>query len=447
MSDIPLELWFHITSFISDSEVWKLRAVNRILLQVALDRRFRRVTLHLPFSKPTKSKQSELRKLRRLTYVVQPDRAPIDSETYSRDRNPIIADRVREVVFSLGLCHVGRPGAKKWIWPPFKTVHQRISNLFDKKPQLAIRAFQTMENVTKMDVRCHTSFYLEYEQAVAGNLRYVVSAMTAFSSQLRSLSLTCNQFRYLAAALSSSVLLPHLENLAMTCLNTDTQMHGVSLISQTENTVVSFVNRHHLTIRSLQFTTQKETQHLAIITRIEHLQHLDCLHIVVHDPEALSIKNFIETHSQTLRKLTLWENPLHLRSPFLASRHDLFGRLKTPLTRLKCLKVALTPSSPFHLATSLVEYVKTYSPTLTCLDIEYETLLHSDWQAFLRADWSSLRDLRLQLCFATLDVFDNISRVFSYLTSLSLRVTRVLAEHTDPDSDYEASLFVHPPIA
>ena len=295
-----------------------------------------------------------------------------------------------------------------------------------------------MQNVTKMDVNCYISFYCEYEQAVASTC-YVLSAMTAFSSQLRSLSLTCNQFRYLAAALSSLVLLPHLENLAMTCLSTDTQMHEVSLISQTENTIVSFVNRHHLTIRSFQFTMQNETQHLSIITRIEQLQHLECLYIVVHDPEALSIKKFIETHSQTLRKLTLWENPLPLGSPFLASRHDLFGRLKTPLTRLKCLKVALTPSSPFYPATSLVEYVKAYSPTLTCLDIEYETLLHSDWLEFLRADWSSLRDLRVQLCFATLDVFDNISRIFSYLTSLSLRVTRVPAEYTDSDSHYKAS--------
>jgi len=94
-----------------------------------------------------------------------------------------------------------------------------------------------MQNVTKMDLNCYISFYCEYEQAVASTC-YVISAMTAFASQLRSLSLTCNQFRYLAAALSSSVLLPHLENLAMTCLNTDTQVHEVSLISQTENCLV-----------------------------------------------------------------------------------------------------------------------------------------------------------------------------------------------------------------
>jgi len=75
MSDLPFELWLHITSFISDSEVWELRAVNRILLEVALDRRFRTVAFYLPFSKPTKSDQWEIRKLRRLTYVVQPDRA------------------------------------------------------------------------------------------------------------------------------------------------------------------------------------------------------------------------------------------------------------------------------------------------------------------------------------------------------------------------------------
>lgn len=45
MEDLPLELWFYISEFFTDEDLYNVMGVNRFFFDLAMDRRYREVKL------------------------------------------------------------------------------------------------------------------------------------------------------------------------------------------------------------------------------------------------------------------------------------------------------------------------------------------------------------------------------------------------------------------
>ena len=45
MVDLPDDVWLHIVTFLTPSDIWRLRSMNRIFLSIALDNRYRVVVI------------------------------------------------------------------------------------------------------------------------------------------------------------------------------------------------------------------------------------------------------------------------------------------------------------------------------------------------------------------------------------------------------------------
>ena len=58
MVDIPFDIWLHITSFLSKSELWDKRTINHMVFHIALDNHYRPVSINLDFCEQRENIQS-----------------------------------------------------------------------------------------------------------------------------------------------------------------------------------------------------------------------------------------------------------------------------------------------------------------------------------------------------------------------------------------------------
>ncbi|KAF9527853.1 hypothetical protein CPB83DRAFT_367510 [Crepidotus variabilis] len=324
--DLPRELWDCITIDLADADVWKLRGVNRILRQLALDRYFKSRAICLRVGH-----LSKLDHLQALSWLETPE----------------VASRVRKLCFAAG---DWRPRSYRVEGLPrstslknAKTTLNAVLGLYDRfrwrhLSTTAHRLLSSFKNIDEIFVETNIT-----------TISFAIGPTEAMVELLRSLQ-----------SLSS---FPNLQRLSFEFRGPDALFPAGRYQNILLDYLPPFLNSHSTTLDLLclsvdDFLGLNFQFDLAFLSRLKRMPKLQTLRIYlpISLPSASAqLRRFLEEHAATLQHLTLQvqlpQLPIQGSVPLMS--------LYTPLPHLRHLDIRklAPPDRPYGLLPNFMDTI------------------------------------------------------------------------------------------
>uniref|UniRef100_A0A8H7XK54 F-box domain-containing protein n=1 Tax=Psilocybe cubensis TaxID=181762 RepID=A0A8H7XK54_PSICU len=437
--NLPFEVWQHISSFLSVDEVWVLQGLNRMLRGIALDTRFRCIKVNL-------SPQHPASYARRFRFLGEDH----------------IAKRVKEIHF---LPHVPQdpfdvkgPRHKS----EMRTSRSQFKGIFEDvvSPEsnfivTTIARFKKA-SLLRIEASYDTRLRPPVLQLIHGSLRILANT-------IRNLTLMVS-FDMMSTIILPDLVLTRLEALEIVPLileRPNNQSEILTLYSNTlKATLLPFVNRHRLTLKSFNFVPQK-TQMLWISSKskcmahfnmsllfegINHIPHLVYLSVSVPATTSTNdaTQRFFALHSQSLRHLQI--SMAHMSVPNYLT---FLERFEVPLPQLEVLTLDCGFRSRSLIADpALPKFLGQYASNLISLKLLKKQLGKCEIFSLFEIPhgspvvYNKLRRLEVCLYCLTPEIIDMLACSLPALEELDIAV-RIFKGETASNNGRNQVLFVY----
>lgn len=340
LDDIPYEIWLYIASFLSKDELWALYGLNKILDDIAIDNRFRRVAISLndAASKKYRRRFSDFRCDNE--YLNLCHRANLKGNPNSDYK---IATRVLKLSFSPQISTDFPNTSKKT--QNIKKLLQIIRNYVQRDRNLVIKTIQGFTNVRHVDIR----FGHLRDTIFRESIPLLHASLLPSSDQLRSLHFSFPS-ELMRVVLPRRLFLPNLNSFTMSLFTLPGHMPADKVFSDAvTKTLVPFLNRHRLTLINLSLTLkpmdltwglirQSIRTNFNLFPLFEYLDHspgVQRLCISISEPTPSNyIFRFLKSHSHTLRHLTIT-----MPDFMIISTGGVLDQFEAPFPRLQSFRI------------------------------------------------------------------------------------------------------------
>ncbi|KAF9523296.1 hypothetical protein CPB83DRAFT_898875 [Crepidotus variabilis] len=448
MDNLPPELWYHITRFISSSELWKLRRINHFFQEAAYDRRFKVVTVHIG-----------------------------DLEKMALKGDPFyLTLRARELHFQYGGLHGDRTQASART--PFSTSIAACLKMASKIQDHLLRRHISDEVVNSSSLQAGagainasqilTSFKNVQQVFVHGigneatradleasQLDMLSFAIRSYGMNLTTLSLQIprqEHFLQVLTSLSTLPRLPHLKRVYLT-LYPSSFGDNANFQSEMKYAVVPFLNTHRETLTSLHLLANSyirglDLSFLPFLARMPHLRILKLYLLLCLPSAAQTVKTLLKKHTYRLESLVLGV----VGPDDIDHQYTNLSLLYTPLPFLKHIEInediRIARSRAANSLPALISYISSYRKTLHTLRVSGRKIIYTDMERLASATWPKLVSLDLHLLTCSPEFFDDLAQGFPALQDLSLLVYSFLGSTVPSgalsDDENRAEAIQHP---
>ena len=283
--------------------------------------------------------------------------------------------------------------------------------------------------MSSIHVAC--SGFNHHVQALYGYHPLITTALAQLSGQLRSLCLATIPYLTVDAVLSPSLVLPQLEHFSIRYFlavdSRDRKDPNAKHMNTIQNAVTPFINRHRLTVRSLEIIVPADfygnNDLIPLFSNLICIQNLELFSVGVGATSIPALSKFIEVHALSLRSIKV-----------VGCASSALRLLKDNLTsfpQLASLAGELYDAETPHKLP--ITYLCQYAPTLSRLHIHGKLLQDKDLRLLLSTSWVLLEEFEVGVSLVTTETFDSLTGCLPLLKFLVLRVARF-------GKDYEVSL-------
>ncbi|KAF9528051.1 hypothetical protein CPB83DRAFT_365894 [Crepidotus variabilis] len=445
MQDIPLEIWQHVTSFLTKEEVCQLYGVNHALYSIAMDQLYRECTIGSPLHAMTKRYLSRLRdvEVARLVRKIQiaPDDLFRHIDMEKNSQRPIPEAALIAALSNLHLRSRDEPQSRKLRLPggPPKPNVKAMQSYND-----ILFIMSQLTSVTELELRVSKSeprFFMALDLPSA----IITPGWKTFGSTLRSLYIQApvESLSYLLP-LEKDLALPDLGELYLDLVRADLST-DVSL--KLSSTILPFLRSQKDTITMLKLHFRDPIDigsFLSNIPRMPNLHSFSLTQLTPNDELAEAgfhgLKRFLQTHARQLTSFD-FESSASVADFQVVPPVDIFfansSWSDTTLPALQLLGVDLFPVGPNH---GLINFIHRFATTLVSLKIYHHFFVHEDLAILLncfRGD-KPLRGLRISVKRFTPSIFTMFAACVPNLKNLQLHfgvVAGTLEQTAGTDSD------------
>ncbi|KAH9481268.1 hypothetical protein JR316_0005790 [Psilocybe cubensis] len=405
MVDIPLEIWFNIAHFIPAQDLLRLMSLNRVFFYVAMDIRYKGVTI------PTKTGTESKQLLTRLS-------------------DPFVSSRVRHlslVLYAKPQSMVPNPGRFMYL----RTTHgqqsitdtvmffrlgQQISPTHPQSPDFEdllgefIAGSSDFSNINGFTIK---TWYMPS----AYNLSAIYSSIwSAFGSKLQKLCLEGNLEHY-RLLVDSRPSLPVLKE-----LNIDfdrNSFHHGRIANNALSDIITFLNglsSHLEVLRIRSWFALDISDLLAPLPIFPKLVHLEVNVTFMSCRDPAGLQNFIYHLSHTVRKINLRINPSQSFVNSLAFQPSTRWFLTCVeddecFSQLRTIDIYLIPTIGNGLMDIAAAFIRRASSSLGELGIHERNLSEDDAMLLIDAlsGCTTIRSLHLSVLNITIELIDKLA--------------------------------------
>lgn len=332
VAEVPLEVWQIIASFLSSEDVKKLYGINRPLSALAMEERYRSVSIGDLHDRETILAVRRLNDQTRARYV-----------------------RVLNLHPATLAALLSLNKRKYWVKKTLKTLGMlpRRQTAFIIKPKSVLTIISNLSLVTSLTLDCEISTVHPTLKSYKKSLPFIAAGWASFGQNLRFLHLKVPL--YAIQETIGSAKLPNLQGLSLDFALWDCAMPG------SQQVIVNFIHNHADSLRFLDISMYRDLFQMLQDVRIPLLDSFKFYQYEQIDTVAFQL--FLSAHSRTLKTLDLRLHTYNSDIP-----HENWFIIRITLPKLQSLAVKFWSRSDYHLQGAM-DHVVQYSHTLVSLDV------------------------------------------------------------------------------
>ncbi|PPQ81006.1 hypothetical protein CVT25_014514 [Psilocybe cyanescens] len=446
MQEIPYDVWRCITDFLSVEEVKRLYAVNRSLLNISLDERYRIAFIGSLFDKVTEKNLNRLiepkisSRVREFTFnpghlckLLYETRANVHLKETSENTVTELLDLFKSLDLSPRKVQI--PSAQ-----PITSISHMPAHLAYRN---VLRILKQMICLTSLRIVLSRGEYRYFEQTPTS---FFTIGWATFGSNLRSLDLRIPlEAMEEVLSLSNRVTLTNLQNLSLQIIRASLVTDASVILMEI---ILPFIIAHRYTLHSLILHISEQINLSPLLLRLEPIISLQTLKLkqpfVGHDQTDLTgLKHFFQVHCSHLRHfhLDMVSTFVHYPTPYPFFAQSCFG---IALPKLRHLSIYFH-KFPLQYSEGMIPYILQFKTTLVSLEIsehpwslERLKILLKDFSAN-----SPLRELKCSMSVLDPPVVEALATSLPSLDILDIDFERIGPEGYVDHPTNTTPLFAH----